>query len=89
MLIDDIERYLALRRSLGFKLEQAGEYLGSFAAFAAARGEDHIHAKPPSSGRGRRRRRERDTTGTGISHVPHGSCMSKTPAMRFCRQASS
>jgi len=45
MLIDDIERYLALRRSLGFKLEQAGEYLGSFAAFAAARGEDHIHAQ--------------------------------------------
>ena len=45
MLIDDIERYLALRRSLGFKLEQAGEYLGSFAAFAAARDEHHIRAQ--------------------------------------------
>jgi integrase/recombinase XerD len=45
MLIDDIERYLALRRSLGFKLEQAGQYLGAFAAFAAARGEHHIHAQ--------------------------------------------
>ena len=38
MLIDDIERYLALRRSLGFKLEQAGEYLGSFAALCRRQG---------------------------------------------------
>jgi integrase/recombinase XerD len=45
MLTDDIERYLALRRSLGFKLEQAAEYLESFARFAAARGEHHIHAQ--------------------------------------------
>jgi integrase/recombinase XerD len=45
MLIDDIERYLALRRSLGFKLEQTGEYLGLFTAFAAARGERHIRAQ--------------------------------------------
>lgn len=45
MLIDDIERYLALRRSLGFKLEQAGKYLGAFAGFAAARGERHIRAQ--------------------------------------------
>ena len=45
MLIDDIERYLALRRSLGFKLEQAGEYLTAFAGFAAARGEHHIRAQ--------------------------------------------
>jgi integrase/recombinase XerD len=45
MLIDDIERYLALRRSLGFKLEQASEYLSAFAGFAAARGERHIRAQ--------------------------------------------
>ncbi|MGE3284342.1 MAG: tyrosine-type recombinase/integrase [Alphaproteobacteria bacterium] len=45
MLIDDIERYLALRRSLGFKLEQVAEYLQSFACFAAARGEHHIRAQ--------------------------------------------
>jgi integrase/recombinase XerD len=45
MLIDDIGRYLALRRSLGFKLEQSGKYLGSFVAFAAARGERHIRAQ--------------------------------------------
>jgi hypothetical protein len=43
MLIDDMEHYLALRRSLGFKLERAGEYLSAFADFAAA-------PKPPSSG---------------------------------------
>ena len=45
MLIDDIERYLALRQSLGFKLERAAEYLGAFARFAAARGERHIRAQ--------------------------------------------
>ena len=45
MLIDDIERYLTLRRSLGFKLERAAEYLGSFARFAAARGERHIRTQ--------------------------------------------
>jgi integrase/recombinase XerD len=45
MLIADIERYLALRRSLGFKLEQAAEYLESFAGFAAASGERHIRTQ--------------------------------------------
>lgn len=45
MLIDDIERYLALRRSLGFKLEQTAEYLEAFARFATARGEHHIRAQ--------------------------------------------
>jgi integrase/recombinase XerD len=45
MLIDDIKHYLALRRSLGFKLERAGEYLSAFADFAAARGEHHIRAQ--------------------------------------------
>jgi integrase/recombinase XerD len=45
MLIEDIERYLALRRSLGFKLERAAEYLESFARFAAAKGARHIRAQ--------------------------------------------
>jgi integrase/recombinase XerD len=45
MLTDDIEHYLALRRSLGFKLGKAAEYLESFARFAAARGERHIRAQ--------------------------------------------
>ena len=45
MLIADIERYLTLRQSLGFKLERAAEYLEAFARFAAARGERHIRAQ--------------------------------------------
>lgn len=45
MLTTDIERYLALRRALGFKLEKTAEYLESFARFAEARGERHIRAQ--------------------------------------------
>jgi integrase len=44
MLIDDIERYIALRQSLGFKLQRPARRLRSFALFAAARGESHIRA---------------------------------------------
>jgi hypothetical protein len=44
MLMDDIERYVALRRSLGFKLKKPSRHLRSFARFAAERGEHHIHA---------------------------------------------
>ena len=44
MLMDDIERYVALRRSLGFKLNKPSRHLRSFARFAAERGEHHIHA---------------------------------------------
>jgi len=45
MLIDDIERYIALRRSLGFKLEKTARYLQSFARFAVDQGENHIRAQ--------------------------------------------
>jgi integrase/recombinase XerD len=44
MLIDDIERYIALRQSLGFKLHKPARRLRSFARFAAARSENHIRA---------------------------------------------
>src|SRR5262249_33356801 len=44
MLIDDIERYIALRQSLGFKLQKPARQLRSFARFAMARGESHIRA---------------------------------------------
>ena len=37
-----IQDYLALRRSLGFKLRDAGIYLSKFAAFLEARGATHI-----------------------------------------------
>ena len=44
MLIDDIEQYIALRRSLGFKLQKPARQLRSFARFATERGERHIRA---------------------------------------------
>jgi integrase/recombinase XerD len=44
MLTGDIERYIALRRSLGFKLQKPSRHLRSFARFATERGERHIHA---------------------------------------------
>jgi integrase/recombinase XerD len=44
MLIDDIERYIALRRSLGFKLQKPARQLRSFARFAAERGDRHVGA---------------------------------------------
>ena len=37
-----IQDYLALRRSLGFKLREAGICLAKFAAFLEARGAAHI-----------------------------------------------
>jgi integrase len=45
MLIDDAERYIALRRSLGFKLREPARHLQSFALFAAERSEAHVHVE--------------------------------------------
>lgn len=42
MLTTSIERYLALRRSLGFKLHETSQILRSFARFAATRGDTHV-----------------------------------------------
>lgn len=44
MLIDDIERYIALRRSLGFRLQKPSRHLQSFARFATEGGESHVCA---------------------------------------------
>ena len=44
MLSDDAERYIALRRSLGYKLRKVARHLQSFAAFATDRGETHVRA---------------------------------------------
>lgn len=44
MLTAHVDRYIALRRSLGFKLEHPARYLQSFARFAAERGETHVVA---------------------------------------------
>jgi integrase/recombinase XerD len=42
MLMSAVDRYLALRRALGYTLTSAGPLLQSFARYAAARGETHI-----------------------------------------------
>lgn len=48
MLIIDIERYLALRRALGFKLQAVAARLRTFAAFAVLRGETHVRTSTAS-----------------------------------------
>jgi integrase/recombinase XerD len=42
MLIEEINRYIALRRSLGFKLKETAKNLASFGQFVEARGERHV-----------------------------------------------
>ena len=42
MLNDDVNRYITLRRTLGYKLVKAERHLRAFARFAAERGETHI-----------------------------------------------
>lgn len=42
MLSDDADRYIALRRTLGYKLRRTARHLQAFARFAAERGETHI-----------------------------------------------
>lgn len=42
MLSEDVDRYVALRRALGYKLAKAVRPLQSFARFATERGEMHI-----------------------------------------------
>ena len=44
MLIAHAERYISLRRTLGFKLDDLSGNLGAFARFAADRGDTHVHA---------------------------------------------
>jgi hypothetical protein len=42
MLITAVEQYISTRSALGFKLIDPGRRLRHLAAFAAARGEDHV-----------------------------------------------
>jgi integrase len=44
MLTTHVERYLALRQTLGFRLCKTARHLRAFARFAAAKGETHIRA---------------------------------------------
>jgi integrase len=42
MLTDQVERYVRLRQTLGFKFDDAAKQLRAFAAFAAANGDSHV-----------------------------------------------
>ena len=42
MLTDDAERYIALRRALGFKLAKTTRHLNAFARYAVDRGATHV-----------------------------------------------
>ena len=44
MLNDHVERYLALRRTLGYQLHNTARNLHAFARFASSKGDTHIHA---------------------------------------------
>src|ERR1700737_4078174 len=44
MLSDDAERYIELRRTLGFKLRKPSRHLQSFARFASEKGETYVSA---------------------------------------------
>jgi integrase/recombinase XerD len=42
MLTAHVERYIALRQTLGFRLHKTAQHLHTFARFAAAMGDTHI-----------------------------------------------
>lgn len=42
MLSEDVDRYIALRRTLGYKLRKPARHLRAFAGYAASRGETHV-----------------------------------------------
>lgn len=44
MLIDDVQRYIALRRALGFKLDKSARYLAAFARHAVEHGDTHVRS---------------------------------------------
>lgn len=44
MLTEDVDRYIALRRTLGYKLAKAARHLNAFAHFATEHGDTHVRA---------------------------------------------
>ena len=56
MLIDDVGRYIALRRSLGFKLKETAKNLDSFCRFAEGRGERYVRTVTAAAWPRKRRR---------------------------------
>ncbi|MET4608718.1 hypothetical protein ABIB90_008226 [Bradyrhizobium sp. JR4.1] len=61
-MLNDIETYLALRRTTGFAMSTAEYLLKSFAAFAAERGQTYVETKTARLGRARTIRRARRCT---------------------------
>ena len=45
MLKEEVERYIALRRSMGFKLKESAMLLAKYADFAEAQGEQYVRAQ--------------------------------------------
>lgn len=45
MLTHDVDRYIALRRSLGFKLEKTARHLAAFARHATGHGDTHVRSE--------------------------------------------
>jgi integrase len=49
MLIDDVDRYIELRRSLGFKLAKMARHLAAFARYAIDQGDIHVRRETASA----------------------------------------
>ena len=71
MLIDDVERYVTLRRSLGFKLRKTSAHLASFAEYAASVGDVHI-------------RRDTALAWAAVTTSTPGSCYRRLQELALC-----
>lgn len=49
MLIDDVDRYIELRRSLGFRLAKTARHLAAFSRYAVERGDTHVRRETASA----------------------------------------
>ena len=96
MLIDDVNRYIALRRSLSYKLGKAGQHLVLLRAFADAAAKRTSAHRPFSPGRrqpattpGTRAERLRDLIRVRDSFVPRIRGMrSRRPSLRSPENAA-
>ena len=89
MLIDDVERYIALRRSLGFQLRKPSHHLQAFARIAAEKGETHIRAAAVVAWAAQARREMPGTAGLTMWRGLRTSCAPRTPRTRCRRPGSS
>ena len=97
MLSDDADRYIALRRVLGYKLRKAARHLQSFARYAADRGETHVRAATaiawaataPTPGTRYRRLAGGDPVRALLSSRGHGARSADRQPVRRPRDAAS